>query len=96
MKKSDWGIEITRVENGFLIKDNGESRTVVEEKAGDELEAAEQLLWHVLEFFNLEGKSRYDRERLVVVRQVGDKYAPTPEEKIVKEYYRKVVPKTRR
>lgn len=96
MKKSDWGIEITRVENGFLIKDNEGSRTVVEAKADDDLEAAEQLLQHVLEFFNLEGKSRYDRERLAMIRQVGDKYAPTPEEKIVNEYYRKVVPKTRR
>ncbi len=35
MKKSDQGIEITKVENGFLIKDNEGNRTVVEEKDGD-------------------------------------------------------------
>ena len=90
MKKSDWGIEIVRVENGFLIQDNAGNRIAVEEKEDDELSAGEKLLWEVVSFFNLR-PSRFKRESIRVIREVGDKYAPQKGERIIKEYFFKVV-----
>jgi len=89
MKKKDWGVEITKVDNGFLIVDNEGKRTVVEEKEDDELSAGEKLLWEIIHFFNLR-PSRHERECIRVVREVGDKYTPREGEKIVKEYFFKV------
>lgn len=84
MRKSDLGVEITRVENGFSIKDNEGKITVVEEKDGDELSCAENLLWEILNFFDLVG-NKYDRERLVITRKAGEKYTPKKGEKIIKD-----------
>lgn len=78
MRKSEWGIEIKRVANGFSIKNNDGEVTVIEEKDDDVVPAAEALLWHVIEFFNL-GGTRYDKERVRVVREPGDKYEPPQE-----------------
>lgn len=90
MKKSDWGIEITKAQNGFSIKDNQGNITVVEEKENGGPSAAEALLQHIIEFFSLE-RGRYDRERISVIRQAGDKYEPQKDEKIVEEKYYRVI-----
>lgn len=78
MKKNDWGIEITKVGHGFLIKDNNGNRTVIEEKEGNEIAAAEELLWWIIDFFNLRG-NKYDQERLAIIRETGNKYIPEKE-----------------
>ena len=36
MKKSEWGVEIVRIDNGFLIKDNEGKITVVEDRDNDD------------------------------------------------------------
>ncbi len=95
MKKTDWGLEIIKVENGFLIKSSEGHLTVVEDKSDEDqvsVSAIEELLHHIVEFFNLSG-SRYDRERIFVTSQVGDKYEPKPNEKIVKDFIYKLQPK---
>ncbi len=80
MKKSDWGIEIIKVENGFAIKDNEGKIMVVEEK-DDELSATEQLLWKIVEFFNLMG-DKYDKERISITKKTGERYTPKKGEKL--------------
>lgn len=89
MKKGSWGLEIRKVENGFVIKDSEGSETIAEETRDGELSAAEDLLNQVIEFFGLRG-SRYDRERIRVVKEVGDKYEPLKDEEIVGEHYQKI------
>ncbi|MEK7512980.1 MAG: hypothetical protein AAB601_02160, partial [Patescibacteria group bacterium] len=66
MKKSDWGIEITGVKNGFLVKDNNGNTVVIEEEGDDDLSAAEKILCEIIKFFNL-GGSRQDRDHILVV-----------------------------
>ena len=90
MKKSDWGIEIIKTNNGFLIKDNSGEVTVIEENSDNNSKAAEELLWSVIEFFNLRG-SRYEKNRVLVTIEVGDKYQAEKGEKIKREYYYKLV-----
>lgn len=92
MKKSDWGIEVIRIRNGFTIKDNEGNVIVVEEKEDDEIAAAEELLWQIIEFFDLRG-DRHARERVKVIREVGDKYEPQEGEEIVEESFRKLIEK---
>jgi len=75
MKKSDWGVEVLKVGNGFVLKDNEGHLTVVEEKDGDELASAEELLWKIVEFFNLAG-DKYDKERIFITRKTGERYTP--------------------
>lgn len=92
MKKNDRGLEIIKVENGFSIKDNEGKITVVEEKDGDELAAAEALLWAILEFFNLNG-TKHDRERIAVIRKIGERYTLKKGEKILREQHSKLANK---
>lgn len=89
MRKSDTGLEIRKIVNGFIIKDSEENESVVREKEDDELPATEDLLDEIIEFFGLRG-SRYDREGIRVVREVGDKYTLQKDEKIVREYFSKM------
>lgn len=89
MKKSDHGLEIRRVTRGFVIKDNEGNETVAKENESEGLSVAEDLLNEIIEFFGLRG-GRYDRERIRVVREVGDKYTPQKDEKIVREHFSKV------
>ncbi len=90
MKRSDWGVEIVRIDNGFLIKDNEGKITVVEDKDDDEYLAGEKLLWEIINFFNLEG-SRYDKKRLSVVSMVGDKYTPKEGERLINKSYQQLI-----
>ena len=92
MKKSDVGLEIIQVKNGFLIKDNEGELTVVEEEADDELSVAEKMLWGVVNFFNL-GGDKYDMERIFVVRKIGENYVPQKGDKIITESYRQLAKK---
>lgn len=63
--------------NGYIVtdtdEDGDETKTVFEENDGDPLAAWEVLLWHIIEQFGMVG-SRYDKERLAVRREPGDKY----------------------
>ncbi len=93
MKKGDWGIEILKVENGYLLKDN-EGKQLVVETEDDELATTEKLLWEIVNFFNLSG-NKYDRERILITRKTGERYTPQKDEKIVKEIISKLQTKNR-
>jgi len=87
MKKSDWGLEIRCVQDGFIVKDNeGLEYPFQEKEEGNEVDVALDLLRFIIEFFNLRG-SRYDRRRVLVIEEVGDKYALQEGEKLKGEEY---------
>jgi DNA primase large subunit len=94
MKKSDWGLEIRKVSNGFLIKTNEGEEFLAQESEEDNLLAGEDMLNQVIEFFGLRG-DKFNPECLAIIREIGRKYTPQKGEKIVKMEYFKVV-KTRR
>ncbi|CAK0779125.1 hypothetical protein CCP2SC5_880015 [Azospirillaceae bacterium] len=74
-----WSAVISRVDNGYEVREytgDEKSELVCEDSAGDELISFESVLWEMLDFFSM-GGSRYDKERLVVSRQPGDKYGDT-------------------
>lgn len=89
MKKSDLGIKIVRTYNGFIIKDNNGKIAVIEDNDNDELSSGENLLWEIINFFGLMG-SRYDEERLSVIRVVGNKYTPKEGEWIINKSYQQL------
>ena len=66
-------ITIYRVENGYLLTDQDGRSWVCEENEKDELAHHEWMLWKVIEFFGFSG-SRYDKERIRIVRKKGDKF----------------------
>ena len=71
-------ITIKRVENGYIVEyydveKEGIFELLFEEKENDELKATEVLLWEILNYFGKAG-SRYDKERIIIEREVGDKY----------------------
>lgn len=76
-------LTIRHVTNGFILqwKDELESgrllpkSEIIQDDDYDEIKSGEELLWFILNYFGL-GGSRYDRERLWVVRKRGDKYEP--------------------
>ncbi len=76
---NDWWMRIDRHKNGFILSysaiETGApyEEDVIGDNEADKLEAGETLLWQVLEHFNL-GGGRYDKERLVIRREPGDKY----------------------
>ena len=75
-----WQLTITRLDNGYLLKDAGHedpdtepSEWVIEDcdeydKGDDKLKAGETLLWEVMEFFSF-GGSKHDPERLKIIRE---------------------------
>lgn len=74
-KFTDFRLSIVRTDNGFILSSRSgveENEWVIEDKE-DDLQSKEQLLWNVLEFFALCG-GQYDKERVVVKREPGDKY----------------------
>ena len=73
MKKSDFGIEIIKGKNGFVIEDNEGNLSVAEEEENDELSAIEKLFWEILDFFEIYG-CKHDKERISVIREAGDDY----------------------
>ena len=92
MKKSDQGMEIIKINNGFSIKDSSGETTVIEASDSDELRAIERLLWTIIEFFGFVG-SKHDTERIWVIRRVRDNYKPKKSEKIVRQSYAELVRK---
>jgi len=71
----DWSLEIRKAENGFVVKwweelenDKWNELVRVFEETGedeDELDAAEALLYFVLEHFDLRG-SKHDQRRITI------------------------------
>ncbi len=95
MKKSDHGVEVIKVDNGFTIRDSAGNITIVEETDNDELRVGEKLLWTLIEFFNL-GGNEFGRECIAVIRTVGDEYTLQKDEEMIAEHYQKVVEKKTR
>ncbi len=85
MKKSDFGMEIIRVDNGYRLRyPNPEMaevgglmipfiESVIEDDDDDGLKSGEQLLWAVIEIMGI-GGGRHDAERLTITREPGEKY----------------------
>jgi len=80
MKLADWGVEITRVGNGYVCRfpdqEAEEPRwetEVVADMDEDPLKAGEELLWWIMNYFSL-GGSKHDAERLTIRREPGDKH----------------------
>jgi len=73
---ADWKLEITKVENGYLLEYPDEDsegnyirkRMVLEEDEKDELKSNENLLWQVMEHFGFYG-SKHDKERIRITRE---------------------------
>lgn len=66
----EWKLEIRKVENGFVLAGRfGDSEEieelVVEEEEESSVEAGANLLWEVMDYFNL-GGSKHDATRLGV------------------------------
>jgi len=71
-----WELTIRSEFNCYILIGDieGVKRTwTIEEDENDDLKMHERLLWEVIEFFQMQG-SRYDKERLTIVRKMGDKY----------------------
>jgi hypothetical protein len=67
-----YGLNITKVDNGYIAEDLSDHKiTVFEESERDELKDIEALLWFVLEFFGKYG-SKHDPERIRIIRQRKD------------------------
>lgn len=64
-----WRLIITRVDNGYVLEGNDESRSVIQENERDELSEHIQLLWQVQEYFGF-GGSKHDKERIQVIRKI--------------------------
>lgn len=82
----DWYLKIIRVSDGYILEErnpeysyqeNPEAveyiRSVVADNELDELASGQELLWRVMDYFALRG-DRYDKERLQIIRERGDKY----------------------
>lgn len=75
-------LQIMRGDNGFkldwwLEDDNGDigHTEVIQDDEDDEMKSGEQLLWFVIDHFNL-GGSKFDKKRLAIKRVRGDHYEP--------------------
>jgi hypothetical protein len=72
-------LTITRANNGFILEfDDDEKFPVAEtiqDDESDEMKSGEQLLWFVIEHFDL-GGSKFDKKRLSIKRVRGDHYEP--------------------
>lgn len=79
--KTMWQLTITRLDNGYLLKDTGHNDELEEvpkewviedcdeyDRGDDSLKSGETLLWEVMEFFGF-GGSKNDPERLRIVRE---------------------------
>lgn len=70
-------INIKRITNGFILSweeeyadDSGKTFTqqeVIEDSDKDDLKSGEELLWRIMEYFNL-GGSKHDEQRITVER----------------------------
>jgi len=95
LKFEDWGVIILAAGNGFIVRtlpDGDLESFGGNPNKRDDAEAALQLLWFLLDYFNV-NPSRYAKERVMVALEAGDKYEPRENEKEVKEYYYVVVNK---
>ena len=70
---------VERVENGYIVYLSGDDPnsgavSICEDDDNDPLKSIESVLWEVIEHFAA-GGSRYDKERIVVRREPGDKWS---------------------
>ena len=78
MGMNEWGLKITKVDNGYLLQGQGDPEDnplimVIEEQDEDELYHHEHLLWEIMEYFNFQG-SKHDPERIRIVREKSGDY----------------------
>jgi len=89
-----FGLTVIKVSNGFVIKTDEKEILAFESKdERDEyfVDAMKDVLYFILEYF-ISG-SRYDRKRLRIVEEVGEKYTLQKDEKLVIEKIGRVVSK---
>ena len=79
MMNEEWSMKIIRTNNGYIVSTPSESQDmesqefVLEDNDADALRSHQDLLYEVMDYFAFSG-SKYDKERLKVVREKGDKY----------------------
>ena len=79
VKEEDWYMLVLRASNGYILENSVREIAVCEGTEEGDIDAAEKMLNEIIDEFSI-GGSRYDKERLRVVRVQGDKYIP-PEDK---------------
>lgn len=74
---NDWFMSIRKIKNGYIVNEHtgDEFETVVFEDEEDDVRKAaiDGVLWEIIEFFS-EGGSRYDKSRIRIIREPGDKW----------------------
>ena len=85
LDENDWGMLIRCVRDGYIVS-YVEEDTIIESPFRKEIDGNQDLLWCVIEYFAM-NSSRYDRERIAVHVEVGDKYEPRKGEKIRRGRY---------
>ena len=90
LNEDDWWLIIHSSADGYVLETNDGDLIPLGSKKDDEIIADEDLLWTIIDFFGMRD-SRYERERLSIIRERGDKYFLQPGETIKKEYYEVVV-----
>jgi hypothetical protein len=73
-------LQITRCDNGFGLEwweetdeDASNHVTVIEDDENDKMKSGEEILWFVMNHFDL-GGSKFDKKRLTINRVRGDHY----------------------
>lgn len=75
-----WKLEIERVSNGLILRDEEDETTEVytfDESDDNVATAGQHAIWSLMEKLDLTG-SRYDKDRLRIRVEPGDKYTDVP------------------
>jgi len=81
-----WSLEIKKVCDGFILIRNGDLESVISLLDDEDLDGQEALLYSVLEHFCL-SQDRRVKERIHIIREVGEKYILGPGEMLKKHEY---------
>lgn len=87
--KDDWYLIIHSVRDGYILEPSDGDLISIGSRKGKEIIANEDLLQTIIDYFGMRA-SRYEREVLSIIREVGEKYFLQPGEKLVKKYYEAV------
>lgn len=85
--EDDWYLVINSVRDGYILETSDGDLISIRDKDDDEtIQADGELLWEVIDYFNMRF-SRYEKEVLSVIKEVGDKYGLKANEKLARKYY---------
>lgn len=85
LDKDSWWMVIHCSGDGYIVETNdGLVFPIVNEDG--QLATNEEMLWEIIDYFNM-NSSRFEREQISIIKEVGDKYFLQPGETIEKKYY---------